>query len=183
MSTTILSVVPLAVQDRLSLFFEVMQQHEQDIREAALAVEYCNVFGQPPVSPEQCTAAIQALGALRSTMIPLQESFIGLWVPIRIIEMREAVQSPWRLVLEITDEAIVLLASLRAVLPVVEARDLHLRLDVFEIQNEVREAVADAFRTNACWRTSVRVEEERFTRLREAAQLRRQAFRRRRRWM
>lgn len=163
-------LVPVA-QDRITLFFERMEQHEQEIHEAALAVEYSNVFDQL-VTIEQCTLAIQALGSLAETIDQFQQSFIGLSVPILVVEMREAVQGPWRLVLEMIDETIVSLASLRAVLPVVEARDVQLRIDACDQLKELLESVAEGFRNGARWCDRVHFESVRFVRLRESVRYR-----------
>ena len=155
-------------QDRLTLFFELMQQYEQEIHEAALAVDYCNVFDRP-VTAEQCTTAIQALGSLAETIKHLLHSFLGLSVPLLVLEMREAAQGPWRLLLEMIDELIVFLASLRAVLAVMDGRDFLLQHDIVDLHNEIQDAITDAFRNGARWRDSIRAESLRFVRIQTQA--------------
>jgi len=164
------STVPLLTQDRLASFFETMQQHEQDIREAALAVDYCNVFDQT-ATVEQCTRVVQALGSLAGTIHQFHQSFVGISVPLLVLEMREAAQGPWRLLLEMIDELIVFLASLRAVLSVMDTRDVLLQHDIVDQHKKIEDAVADAFCNDARWRDQLRFESLRFVRLRAEARL------------
>jgi hypothetical protein len=170
-------------RDPLALFFESMQHREQDIRDAALAVEYCNVFDCSAVSDGQYTAAIQALGSLMTTIHTFQMSFFDPSVPLLAFDARGAAQQgAWIVVLELIDKTIVALAncSLPACLgdACEQAGEDHSLLH--HQHTEVLEAVADALSTNVQWRDSVRYESLRFVRLRDAARFRQRVIRRRR---